>query len=263
MDREARHGAQTPYWVLTLCSQLKNCRTTDDVADVVDALNQGPLFGSKIEDVLDQLRTAQEYKHLQELLLAGVDRLSSSCAVANTSLTEAMALAGSSWSAHLSSWLLKRFPATAGEYLASPHGEIMERLSLFLQSLNCSLDRKTRGFLTAACTRTELSQPALKALVGLTTDCKDNGNVSPLPPKTKTLSFQKEKAQDRQGMAWTRERSIRDLERNLETLNLPAPTSEEGKHKTIAKLLAILKEDLQVCSVTIPLCLRSSYLHKY
>jgi len=70
MDLEVRHGVQEPQWLTILCLQLRSCQTTNDVADVVDALDQEPLFHGQIGDVLYQLQTVTQYKHLQELLLA-------------------------------------------------------------------------------------------------------------------------------------------------------------------------------------------------
>jgi len=250
MDREALHGAQANGWLTTLCSQLRSCQTTDDVADVVGALDQGALFGGQIEDVLDQLRTATTYAHLQELLLAGKYRLSFSFLSRTLRSHQLSIMAASSWSPHLSKWLIKSFPASAEEFLSSSHGEIIERVSLFLQVLNCPLDRRTQGFLTAARKRSELSQPVLKALLGLDTDRRDGDDMSPLSPKKNASTFQKGKARDRKGTQYTRDNNKTDLEHNLETLGFSVPTSEEGNRMTIATLLAVLKEDLQVCSIT-------------
>lgn len=75
MDREARHGAEA-HWLSNLCSQLKGCQTTSDVADVVGVLDTAPLFSCRTEDVFDQLRNAMQFKDLPEVMLAGTQTLS-------------------------------------------------------------------------------------------------------------------------------------------------------------------------------------------
>jgi len=246
MDREARHRAEA-HWLSTLCSQLRGCQTASDVADVVDVLDQAPLFGSQIGDVLDRLQTATQYKDLLALVLAG-ECSYLRCVLRATYSCRCRRLSGSSWSAHLSVWLSKRFPVSAEEYLSSPHGEIMERLSIFLQFLDCPVDRRTQTFLNAARIRTELSPPVLRALGGLPTDQQGNGNSSTL---STMKTFQKAKGRDRKVPSCSKGSDKSDLEQHLETLGLPFQTSDEGKQRTIVSLLAMLKDDLQVCCLAI------------